>query len=339
MTTVADTRPLRHWLRSADSPRLVICCGEHADPGAWSRAVVGSGGPRGPGSPDSRGPLGPGSEVVVVQLSTCLADVDPAVMLELVAGGARGITVALEGCASPSDAGAMVARAGSFLTALGRPETIDGALALPRDRKPGAAWPILDESAVPVTRRTLFGRPDGLDLVEPSEHPTERLVAVLRELARGDGAELDGIPTGIPRLTASRCAGGGACARTCPSDALTLTRTVLAEAQPDQDAIAQFQLSLDPAKCTDCGQCLQVCPESALVRSGEYLWSSLLTGERVDLRVGLIRRCARCGVGHGGSGDLCAVCVYRTTNPFGSTMPPGLSNGADPARLDTPPSG
>lgn len=326
MTTIADTRPLRHWLHSADGPHLVLCCGEHPDPSPWSRVIS---------------PGGGGSDVGVVQLSTCLADVNPAILLELVAGGASAITVALDGCANPSKAEAVVARAGTFLSALGRPETIVLAKVLPRERKHGAAWPILGESGVPVSRRALFGRPDGLDLIEPSEHPTERLVAVLRELAGGDGAgtELDGIPTGIPRLTASRCAGSGVCARTCPVDALTLTRTVLAEASPDQDAIAQFQLTFDPAKCTDCGQCLQVCPESALERSGEYVWPSLLAGERVDLRVGLIRRCARCGVGHGRSGDLCAVCAYRVANPFGSTMPPGRANGADPARLGQPPSG
>jgi ferredoxin len=338
MTTIADTRPLRHWLHSADGPHLVICCAEHPDPGEWSRVVVGVGGPRGSGSRVG-GPRGPGSELAVVQLARCLADVNPAVLLELVAGGARGITVVLDGCASPSEAEAVVGRAGTFLSALGRPETIDGALALPRDRKHGAAWPILGESAVPVSRRALFGRPDGLDLVEPSEHPTERLVAVLRELAGGDGTELDGIPTGIPELSASGCAGSGACARTCPVDALTLTRTVLAEAKPGQDAIDQFQLTFDSAKCTDCGQCLQVCPESALARSGEYHWSSLLAGELVDLRVGLIRRCARCGVGHGGSGDLCAVCAYRAANPFGSTMPPGRPHAADPARFGPLPGG
>ena len=327
MTTVTDTRPLRHWLHSADSPHLVICCGEHPDPSAWSRAIV--------------GPGGPGSGHAVVQLATCIGEVAPTVLLELVAGGASGITVALDGCANPADGEAVVARASAFLSALGRSKTIDDAKALPRDRKHGAAWPILGESAVPLSRRALFGRPDGLDLVEPSKHPTERLVAVLRELADADGSgtELDGIPTGIPMLTASRCAGSGVCARACPVDALTLTRTVLAEANPDQDAIDQFQLVFEPARCTDCGQCLQVCPESALERSGEYVWSSLLAEARVDLRVGLIRRCGRCGVGHGRSGDFCAVCAYRAANPFGSTMPPGRPNGADPARLGQPPSG
>jgi len=327
MTTVADTRPLRHWLHGIDWPHLVLCCVEHPDPGAWSRAIV--------------GPVGRACELAVVQLATCIAEVNPAVLLELVAGGASGITVALDGCAHPSDAEVVVARAGTFLSALGRQEAIARVLVLPRDQKHGRAWPILSESAVPLSRRALLGRPDGLDLVEPSKHPTERLVAVLGELAEGDGSgsELDTKPTGIPTLTASRCAGSGVCARVCPVDALTLTRTVLAEANPERDAIAQFQLTFDPAKCTDCGQCLQVCPESAIQRSGEYVWSSLLAEERVDLRVGLIRRCGRCGVGHGRSGDFCAVCAYRAANPFGSTMPPGRPNGADPARLGQPPSG
>lgn len=312
MTIVADTRPLRHWLHGTDGPHLVICCVEHRDPSAWSRA--------------SDGPVGRGCEVAVIQLATCIAQVDPAILLELVAGGASGITAALDGCANLSDTEAVVARAGAFLSALGRQEVIAGALSLPRHRKHGRAWPILSESGLPVSRRSLLGRPDGLDLAEPSRHPGVRFVAVLRELADGNGASgtgLDDIPTGIPRLTASRCAGSGVCARICPVDALTLTRTVLAEANPERDTIAQFQLTFDPAKCTNCGQCLQVCPESALQGAGEYVWSSLLAAELVSLRVGLIRRCARCGVGHSQPGSLCSVCAYRAENPFGSAMPPG----------------
>ena len=184
MTTVADTRPLRHWLHGTDGAHLIICCVEHPDPGAWSRAIVGRG--------------GPASEQAVIQLTGCIAQVTPAVLLELVAGGACGITVALDGCANTAGAQEVVTRAGDFLSALGRPEVIDWAFVLPRERKHGAAWPILGEGAMPVSRRALFGRRDGLDLVEPSEHPTERLVAVLGELADrgGLGTQLDGIPTG-----------------------------------------------------------------------------------------------------------------------------------------------
>jgi ferredoxin len=247
------------------------------------------------------------------------------VLLELVAGGASGMTVTLDGCASPGQTEVVVARAGAFLQALGRRETMACAMAPPSARRRGATWPILGENAVPVSRRALFGRPDGLELVEPSENPTSRTVAVLRELAGGDRpwTGLDGIPTGVPRLTASRCAGSGACARSCPQDALTLTRTVLAEAGSDHEAMAQFQLTFDASLCTDCGQCLQICPESALQRAGEHLWSSLLAGTGASLRVGLTRSCARCGGGHGRSGDLCAVCAFRSGNPFGSAMPPG----------------
>jgi ferredoxin len=323
MTTVADTRPLRHWLHGTQGLHLLICCAEHPDPGAWSRAIA-----------------CPGSEHAVVQVGTCIAQVSPAVLLELVAGGASGITVALDGCADRFDAEAVVSRAGTFMSALGRAETIGGAFAPPLGRKNGSAWPILGQGAIPVSRRAMFGRRDSLALVEPSDHPSERLVAVLAELADQDGlgTQLDGIPTGIPRFTASRCAGSGVCARICPTGALTMTRTVLAEAKPDQDVMAQFQLTFDPVRCTDCGQCLKVCPESALQRSREYVWSSLLAGERVGLRVGLIRRCSRCGMGHGRSGDLCAVCAYRVAYPFGSTMPPGRTNGADPVRLGPRPS-
>jgi len=294
----------------AGGPHLVICCAEHPDPGAWSRSIA-----------------GPGREHAVVRLTTCVSQVPAAVLLELVAGGAKGITVTLEGCANRWETEVLVARSGALLLALGRPETIACAKARPVERQRGGAWPILGEDAVPVSRRALFGRPDGLHLLEPSENPTERLVAVLTELAVGDGpwTELDSIPTGVPRLTAPRCAGSGGCARICPADALTLTRTVLAEASGDQDEMAQFQLTFDAPRCTGCGQCLQVCPESALQQSGEQVWSSLLAGTSVSLRVGLIRRCARCGTGHGRAGDLCEVCAFRTGNPFGSAMPPGFA--------------
>lgn len=311
MITVADTRPLRRWMHGVDRPHLVVCCPEHPDLGGWSRAVI--------------GPRCRESAQAVVQLSTCLAFTSPAVLLELIAGGARGITVALDGCGNPADADSVVAQAGAFLSALDHPWAITRALTLPRDSKRGKAWPILGDRAVPVSRRALFGLPDGLNLVEPSEHPTKRLVAVLRELAAGDGwgSELDAIPTGIARFTASGCAGSGVCARTCPVDALTMTRTESTEANPDQDATTEFRLTFDPAKCTGCGQCVKVCPEAALKDSGEYVWSSLLAGEFSELRAGLIRRCARCGVGHGESGELCAVCSFRVANPFGSMMPPG----------------
>ena len=313
MTVAADTRPLRHWLSAEDRPHLVLCCAEHPGPGLWSRVVV-----------------RPGSRHAVVRLDSCMSAASPAVLLELVAGGASGITVALDGCTRAADAGVVVARADEYLTALHHPRgaddpAIEGARSLAATPKRGRAWPILRSAMVPMSRRALLGRSDGLDLTEPSEHPTQRLLAVLRELADGQdpGTSLDAIPTGIPRLTATRCAGNGACARTCPVGALALNSDVLAEAGTDRKAMAQFQLTFAPGRCTDCGQCLRVCPESALQRSGELLWSSLFAGERVGLRVGLTRPCARCGSSHGRLGDLCAVCSYRAAHPFGSTLPPG----------------
>src|SRR5664279_26390 len=100
MTAAAvDTRPLRHWLHTADRPHLVVCCAEHPDPGAWSHAVV-----------------RPGIRHAVVQLDTCMAQAGPAVLLELIAGGASGITVAVDGCADREGSAVLVARASDLLT-------------------------------------------------------------------------------------------------------------------------------------------------------------------------------------------------------------------------------
>ncbi|MDQ1483272.1 MAG: hypothetical protein QOF35_1348, partial [Actinomycetota bacterium] len=210
MTALAlsDPRRLRELLHGAGAPHLLICCVEHPDPHAWSRAL-----------------FVPGSAHAVVHRSTCVARLNPAVLLELVADGATGITVVLDRCADSDGAQEVVERTSRFLSALGRGESVDGVSTLPRARKRGVAWPLLSESSAPVSRRALLGRADGFQVAKPSAHATERLVAALRELSdeSGSGNELDAIPTGVPRLSASRCAGSGVCARTCPEDALTLT--------------------------------------------------------------------------------------------------------------------
>ena len=88
--------------------------------------------------------------------------------------------------------------------------------------------------------------------------------------------------------------------------------------------LSQFALSIDPALCIDCGQCVELCPESAMARVGPLPWEQALKGLRTTLRVGIVEHCSRCGMPSAAAGSLCAVCAFRTSEPFGSELPPGF---------------
>jgi formate hydrogenlyase subunit 6/NADH:ubiquinone oxidoreductase subunit I len=60
-------------------------------------------------------------------------------------------------------------------------------------------------------------------------------------------------------LDSGRCAGDGACARACPSNAIAVEQS--------EDG---WVWTLDDARCVFCGLCQEVCPEQAIVISNEF---------------------------------------------------------------------
>jgi ferredoxin len=349
MRVEADTLALRRWLGAATVPTAVlVACREHEQLDPWRSA--------------SRG-----EPQVVYRLEGCLADLPPAALLEILAGGAVSVSGLLDGCANPSAARNVLARASRITAAVAADHPIHALTDPPqadptgrgvtdhhrrfgRRSAPPAVSEVLDAGAMPLGRRALVGL--GLALGELDAHPGLRLYAVVRELLGGAPVPsgLDNIPTGAAQLEAARCCGSGVCVLSCPTQALTLKVTDVTEggvspSVPDlagpqrepqvvgaaafsNDGLQQFVLSVDPALCIDCGQCVELCPESAMSRVGHLPWAQALNGMQTTLRVGMVRRCSRCGMPNRSPGPLCGVCAFRTSEPFGSKLPPGFRREA-----------
>jgi ferredoxin len=190
---------------------------------------------------------------------------------------------------------------------------------------------------MPVSRRALMGL--GGALGELETHPGLRLYTVVRELLGGAPVPsgLDDVLTGSAQLEAAQCCGSGVCVLACPAQALTLTVTdlvpgaaapsarVVGAAAFSDEGLQQFVLNVDPALCIDCGQCVEMCPESAMSRVGPLPWAQALNGMQTTLQVGMVRRCSRCGMPNRDPDTMCAVCTFRTAEPFGSLLPAGFT--------------
>jgi formate hydrogenlyase subunit 6 len=70
-------------------------------------------------------------------------------------------------------------------------------------------------------------------------------------------------------LDTSRCVGDAACARACPSGAISVA-----------ESVDGWVWQLDDARCVFCGLCQEACPVEAIVISNEF---ELATRDRQDL--------------------------------------------------------
>lgn len=331
MSTVADTRPLRRWLAQPALPTdVLVACREHGRIDAWLHPRY-------------------GGRTVVYHLEGCLADLPPAALLEILAGGAASVSALLDGCAHPMAACEVVEDAARIAAVVAAHQPVRPLLEPPsgcpapaatsersdlpldhvapqgrrlrHDRTPA----VFDACSILVSRRRLLGGGDPLP--PPDQHPGIRLHAAVRELL-GDGpvpSALEDVPTGAAQLAAPGCGGAGVCVRACPADALSLTVTDLtAETDSPSKPVSQFDLTIDPGRCIDCGLCVELCPESAMTRVRPLPWAQALEGTPTTLRAGLIRRCSRCQTPYRTEGSLCNVCAFRTSHPFGSQLPEGF---------------
>ena len=92
----------------------------------------------------------------------------------------------------------------------------------------------------------------------------------------------EGAPLGVLRASQG-CTACGVCARSCPTNALSL-----------RVGLGSTELVLDPAACTGCGLCVQACPEDVLdVVRGVDL--ELLAGGRVPIARVVVAACPDCG--------------------------------------------
>jgi ferredoxin len=113
------------------------------------------------------------------------------------------------------------------------------------------------------------------------------------------------------------CNACGACARACPTDALKLER--------DEDSTT-FALSFSARACIACDLCARVCVPMAVTINHHPNFADVFGASEVKLQEGELIKCKRCGTLTAKRGDLqlCDLCEYRRTHPFGSVLPPGF---------------
>lgn len=303
-----DPGALLGWLAAEPVGDLVLACGEHPD-GADLRVD----------------PSASSGEPILVLLPGCVAREPRALIVELLAAGAARVLVAADGCAAEDDTGVLVDGLRDLLAALGQADRV---LALPAAGPSGRACPRVHHAgSLPVTRRTLLGRPVPPAPAVPGS-PAERLaaavVAVSGSVAAARAA-LAGVASDAIELRAPGCCGHGACARACPESALTVEVTELGAS-----GSRQHVLEFDPARCTGCRACLTVCPVGAMTGGRALTWAEVLGG-RLRVHAGLTRTCRRCGGPVDGAGERCGPCRGRAADPFGSRLPPGFTR---PSRAD-----
>jgi ferredoxin len=252
----------------------------------------------------------------VVTLAGCAVDLTVATFLELAeVPTLTALTVRTDGCPNAATVAATVREAATLLAAVHTTLrlTVQDAPILHRRRD---VYPL---RTMPVSRRRLFtlGAAGATGQHDGARDTRSRARAALRRLgAEGDVdiAALRAIPAAAATLDAGRCTACGVCVNACPTGALRLTRTGPA-----------FALVFDASSCTDCGQCTRLCPERTLVRTGRGDWAEVVKGAGRELAHGEARSCSRCGgsftasaLSAGDPTDLCPVCAYRRSSPFGS---------------------
>ena len=286
---------------------LEVACAEHPDPG--------------------RGPRGR----TVVVLPGCLAELAPALFLELLVVGAASITMAVGGCEASQAVRDRYLPLIAFLDQLGHADR----LRLLDSSGRGRRRPALSAASMPVSRRQLFFLPEAERRPLPDITATahQRLVTAVQLLAGGTAQAAEAaihVPDGPAlQLTAQGCTACGVCVQACPERALSIEIAAADDGAADPQAADRFPpgaettLWMRASSCSGCRRCVDVCPAGALSECGHRDWAELLADRWVELETFGTVVCRRCGGRFpAGGGELCPVCAFRSAEPFATTLPP-----------------
>ncbi len=186
---------------------------------------------------------------------------------------------------------------------------------------------VIDLAAVPLPRRVLFGAGSEGPLDLTSDDQTRTLAALRHLRERGQISEVSnvaGAAAGI-HLHVSGCTACNVCVQACPRGALGLT------ASTGEDGVTLHNLVQTTELCRSCQVCVRFCPVQAITPGQQYDLADVLEGKRELIAQVATRSCTRCGsVYPADQGELCSVCRYRESNPFGSQLPPELAQQLPP---------
>jgi ferredoxin len=112
------------------------------------------------------------------------------------------------------------------------------------------------------------------------------------------------------------CTACGVCARACPTNALRFEKN---------EESTEFNLKLSVRDCIGCEICRHVCAPSAISLDHAPTFAKVFGQDIITLRGGELTKCKHCGILMAARPDtqLCLLCEYRQTQPFGSMLPPG----------------
>ncbi len=281
-----------------------------------------------------RGP----SPSITLRTNGCLASLGASAYLWLLAEGTNQVIVRLDACASceiGKVSKEIVQTVGHVRSILNTRGQADRVIKIETSREDFKPVDVYDAKEPPLSRRDLFRSvaaqaPKIATQVLPmiDTRPTKgkrpplerrRLINVLKRLPADDPSQplaSDPIPGIVRKTASSKCTACNACARVCPTGALSLIATE-----------SDFRLTYAASVCTDCGACMDVCKPAALERAGMPTLGEFIASEPVVLIAGSLRMCERCGAKFAGdaSGNLCSICAFRQQNPFGGVKPEDLA--------------
>lgn len=285
-----------------------------------------------------------------VQVPGCIADIDFALVPEMLACGAPRVWIDVASCRCnasstlPEKSGPLPE---NFSSNEGAAEQTESDGLSPTAEQPAGetvaerleAWQGLLRGAVlefekeeprfrpaeviayreaPVSRRALFGLSSDTSLpVDPTAAPNARLINAL-EVLGVDLAKLDECaPAATSKiLEADGCVACGVCVTACPTNSLKL--------ETSEGGRQMTRLVHDLQTCQAHGQCVDLCPYDALEFGDTPKWDQVVEGE-VELAQFETQNCPKCGAIYPLDGaGLCPTCRRKDANPFGYWLPPGF---------------
>lgn len=277
---------------------------------------------------------GVSDEAVGIRIRGCLAGLGTGTYLALAGMGIPHIAIHLEACKEcpwqslVPHIQTQIARAKRLLSVWELADVLEP-VTVPSDGKERPLW---DAGNPPLTRRDLFrlaamqgqmtiARAMSVDHLSGERQPGrdyQRMAYAIQHLlgASQPISDISMGEAGFASLSVSgECTACSACARACPTTALTL--------EMDEDE-SHYWLKFTPANCIGCEVCVHVCVPQALVPQHAPLFNQVFASkEALLLGEGALSRCERCNASFAAraGAHLCPTCDYRRRNPFGSKNP------------------